>query len=98
MLATCPSRAQLSAFVLGKLPDLALKQVAEHSSSCADCQKVLHDLDAVSDPLIQQIRQQRLQKIAPELTSLLKKVEALGAEANTVPPGNTVAGNEVKLT
>jgi WD40 repeat protein len=96
--ATCPTRAQLSAFVLGKLPDSALKQVAEHSSSCLDCQKVLQGLDAVSDPLILQIRQQRLQKIAPELALLLKKVEALGAEANTVPPSNTVAGNEVKLT
>jgi WD40 repeat protein len=96
--ATCPSRAQLSAFVLGKLPDLALKQVAEHSSNCVDCQRVLQSLDVISDPLIQQIRQQRLQKIAPELAELLKKVEVIAAELNTLTPGNTVAGHEVKLT
>src|SRR5262245_49993687 len=97
-LAACPSREQLSSFILGKLPDAALKQIAEHSGSCPNCQKLLQGLDSTTDPLILQIRQKRLQAIAPELAALLKKAEGIGKpDANTVPPGNTLAG-EPQLT
>jgi hypothetical protein len=63
-LAACPSRDDLAAFVLGKLPDAAWRSIADHSGQCAHCQKSLHDLDVVSDPLILQIRNRRLQVIA----------------------------------
>ena len=89
---TCPSRTDLSAFLLGKLPEAALREIAEHSSRCAPCQKTLHDLDTVSDPLVQRLRQQRPQGIAPDLAALLGKAAAIAAADNaaTVPPENTL--------
>jgi len=99
-LAACPSRDDLAAFILGKLPDAGWRAIADHSGQCAHCQKSLHDLDAVSDPLILQIRNRRLQALAPELLSLLKKAEGIGVQgtSNTVPPGQTLHGNPAQLT
>ncbi len=57
--ATCPTAEQLSAFVLGKLPDGPLEAVAAHTSGCARCQRALQTREAALDPLILQIRQPR---------------------------------------
>lgn len=99
-LAACPSRDDLAAFVLGKLPDAAWRAIADHSGRCLHCQNLLQNLDADSDPLILQIRNRRLQALAPELLSLLKKAESIGVQGggNTVPPGQTLHGNPAQLT
>ncbi|MBY0527712.1 MAG: protein kinase [Gemmataceae bacterium] len=100
----CPSRDELSAYLLGKLPDDASQRVAAHSGQCPSCQKALAMLDSVSDPLLVQLRQPRGN--TTELSNLgpaLKKAAAVGAkallaggpltqaDANTSPPDNTLA-------
>ncbi|MBL8794192.1 MAG: protein kinase [Planctomycetia bacterium] len=74
--------------------------MADHSCQCPHCQQQLHGLDAVSDPLILQIRNRRLQALAPELLALLKQAEGIAVQggSNTLPPGQTLHGNPAQLT
>ncbi len=55
----CPTAEQLSAFVLGKLPDGPLEAVAAHTGGCARCQRELQTREAAPDPLVLQIRRPR---------------------------------------
>ena len=78
--ATCPTAEQLSAFVLGKLPDGPLEAVAAHTSGCARCQQGLQTREAAPDPLILQIRQPRQEDpvdAEPILTRALQQAQAL---------------------
>ena len=82
----CPTAEQLSAFVMGKLPDGPLEAVAAHTSGCARCQRELQTRDAASDPLILQIRQPRQADpvdAEPLLTQALRQAQALAAAAPT---------------
>ena len=53
---TCPSREELSAYVLGRLADQVSEAVAAHLDSCPDCEAALATLDHVDDTLVAQIR------------------------------------------
>ncbi len=53
---TCPSPADLSAFVLGTLPAEALEAVARHLDGCPACEAAVAALDQVSDPVIAGLR------------------------------------------
>jgi Leucine-rich repeat (LRR) protein len=93
--AACPSLDELSAFVLGKLPEDILSRVADHSGRCGKCQKILQGLDAAEDRIVHQIRKAGVPSAAnPGLAPLLKKAEALRVEtpAVTVSTGDTMGG------
>ena len=53
---TCPSPAELSAFVLGKLRLPELDRVARHLDICADCEAAVESLECMSDPVLAAIR------------------------------------------
>ncbi len=89
----CPSADELTAFVLGKLPEDVLNRVADHSSRCGKCQKVLQNLDGAADPMVQIIRKGRAPAgPAPALAPLLKKAEAISVSS----PGVTVSTDDTQ--
>jgi WD40 repeat protein/serine/threonine protein kinase len=53
----CPSPEQLSAYLLGALPEKDAGRVAHHLEDCADCDTALDGLEDRSDGLIDQLRQ-----------------------------------------
>ena len=87
----CPTAEQLSAFVLGKLPDGPLEAVAAHTGGCARCQRELQTREAAPDPLVLQIRRPRPEDpvdAEPILTHVLEQVQEL-AGASTLPWART---------
>jgi tRNA A-37 threonylcarbamoyl transferase component Bud32 len=56
-VTNCPSPAELSEFVLGKLSRPAFAQVAAHVAVCAGCEAALQTFDTIDDPLLQHLRQ-----------------------------------------
>jgi WD40 repeat protein/serine/threonine protein kinase len=56
-LATCPSRQQISSFLLGKMPEEMIDSVAEHIEGCPDCQQVSETLDSAVDTFVSQLQQ-----------------------------------------
>jgi tRNA A-37 threonylcarbamoyl transferase component Bud32 len=55
--AGCPSHAELSDFVLGKLPRRAFARLAAHVADCAGCEAALQTLETIDDPLLFHLRQ-----------------------------------------
>jgi uncharacterized protein (TIGR03067 family) len=53
---TCPSRQELSDYVLGRLSDEASEGVAEHLESCGSCQAGLATFDDADDTLVARLR------------------------------------------
>jgi serine/threonine protein kinase len=51
-LADCPSADTLHAFIIGKLDDGVLDEVASHVETCANCQAMLDTLSARQDSLV----------------------------------------------
>ncbi len=54
--ATCPSREELSSYVLGRLAGEAWEAVRAHLESCPDCEAALATFDDADDTLVAQIR------------------------------------------
>jgi WD40 repeat protein/serine/threonine protein kinase len=52
----CPSEDELSAFVLGTLPEVALEALARHLETCPACEARAQRLDERSDPLVEGLR------------------------------------------
>jgi serine/threonine protein kinase len=80
----CPTGAVLTDFVLGKLPDEQMLQVADHARECAECQDQLHIADGLSDDLIAQIRHSPSADSgasAAALSQLLPRVEKIRTES-----------------
>jgi WD40 repeat protein/serine/threonine protein kinase len=79
----CPSREELADFSSGKLAPLAGDAIAQHVSSCRACRHILGELDAVSDPLVDQLRDSL--RDAPlnedECSRIVSQVESLNADA-----------------
>jgi WD40 repeat protein/predicted Ser/Thr protein kinase len=86
-LPTCPNRQELSAYVLGKLPEEALQRLADHTASCPHCQGTLHNLDGLSDTLISQIRQPRLSNTSPDQAALQRFLQQV--EVAIMEPGKS---------
>src|SRR5262249_31504953 len=53
---TCPSHAELSAFVVGNLSRPHFAHVAEHVQHCSQCEMALRSFDPQPDPLLDQLR------------------------------------------
>jgi eukaryotic-like serine/threonine-protein kinase len=52
----CPTREELTAFVVGTLTEAALEAIAGHVEDCAECDGTLQELDRLSDPVIAGLR------------------------------------------
>src|ERR1700683_4247289 len=52
----CPEGAELAEFSRGNLSAPVLARVAQHVAACRSCEEALEALDAVSDPLMTQLR------------------------------------------
>ena len=52
MIATCPSRDELEAFSLGKLPDDTIEMIAEHLDSCPACEDTVVQFDDRADSFV----------------------------------------------
>jgi eukaryotic-like serine/threonine-protein kinase len=52
----CPNLETLTAYVLGKFPEMKLAEIAAHTGECTKCQKALARIDVVLDPLIAALR------------------------------------------
>jgi Leucine-rich repeat (LRR) protein/tRNA A-37 threonylcarbamoyl transferase component Bud32 len=86
---TCPDRQELSAYVLGKLPEDALQRLSAHTAGCPHCQGTLHSLDGLSDSLISQIRQPRPGDTAPDQAALQRFLHQV--EVAIMEPGKSAA-------
>ncbi|HVS36599.1 MAG TPA: protein kinase [Gemmataceae bacterium] len=87
--AVCPGPDQLSAFVLGKLPDAAMQQLTAHTAGCARCQRELQARDAAADALILQIRRPRRAEATleePAMTRILRQAEVLTPQMSSESP------------
>jgi serine/threonine protein kinase/Flp pilus assembly protein TadD len=83
----CPSRAGLSAFRAGELPEDALKRVAAHVSECTRCAETLREIDERDEALIAKIGGGAVEKPflhEPGCAALMDRVRAL---ANEQAPG-----------
>ena len=52
----CPTRDELAAFAVGSLTESALETIAGHVEDCIACDRVLQELDRLSDPVIAGLR------------------------------------------
>lgn len=79
----CYSRATLADFVLGKLPDAELEQIAKQVETCPTCNAVLQTLDSLEDSMVDDLKQQLSScsgQPSPDLERRLRRAEALGYE------------------
>lgn len=79
----CYSRATLADFVLGKLPDAELEQIAKQVEACPTCNAVLQTLDSLEDSMVDDLKQQLSScsgQPSPDLERRLRRAEALGYE------------------
>ena len=51
----CPSRSELTDFLLGKSSDARWREIAEHLEQCATCHDVLAEIETAADPLAQEL-------------------------------------------
>ncbi len=78
----CPTREELSAYLVGKLRKERLEAVADHVESCPICQSALQPLEAGRDSLIPLLRQRPVVDPTrnPELQRLMSLVKPLGVQ------------------
>jgi anti-sigma factor RsiW len=96
-MAECPTSETLSAYALGKLPEDALRQVANHARHCPRCQLALEKVDREYDELIYYLRQHRPEdaaEVEPGLSRALQRAEAVAStvSVNLAEPPNRVRG------
>jgi WD40 repeat protein/serine/threonine protein kinase/tetratricopeptide (TPR) repeat protein len=61
----CPSTDQLSAFVLGTLPEAALGEIGRHLDECLTCEQAVASLDQVIDEVVAGLRRPEASGRAP---------------------------------
>ena len=86
--ATCPTTEVLSDYVLGKLPDEALRALAAHAADCPSCQFELQTRDGTTDSLILQIRRPpRTDALndEPHLSKALRQAQSLATASGREP-------------
>ncbi len=85
--ASCPSPEQLSGYVLGRLADADLEQIAAHAAHCDACQQRLAMMDSDSDALVASVRRARSEptREEPQLVPCLLRAEALIGGPPPVP-------------
>lgn len=89
MIATeCPSRHQLSDYLLGKLPDPVLDDLTRHLEECSHCQSAADELERIPDSLLRRLRGPAPGDWTPpdaELPPLLETVRAIPT-SDPAPP------------
>jgi anti-sigma factor RsiW len=104
----CPTREELSAYLLGKLQKERLEAVGDHAITCASCAETLKTLENVQDSLVPLLRLDSgsYPPLDPELLRLLGLAKSLGprpqpgaAAATPVPSasGRPSAGEGAQL-
>ncbi|MCI0458738.1 MAG: protein kinase [Gemmataceae bacterium] len=89
-LRVCPSRDQLAAYLLGRVPSEQLDVVSAHLEGCSSCQAGADSLDHLADDLVALLR---LPSGGPgtapagdtQLRQLVGRIEALGFPPAVVP-------------
>jgi serine/threonine-protein kinase len=66
--AACPTSADLTAFLLGDLPETELDEFAEHLERCPRCEKAARALDGLTDPRLAPFRGAARARPAPAAT------------------------------
>jgi hypothetical protein len=79
--ACCPTPAELTAFLLGDLPETELDEFAEHLESCPYCEAAARALDGLTDPRLTPFESAARTRLAPaeaELPGRVGDYEVLG--------------------
>src|SRR5918911_444452 len=61
----CPTSAELTAFLVGDLPEGELDEVAEHLERCPGCEATARALDGLADPRLTPFRSAARARAAP---------------------------------
>lgn len=101
-LAECPSRDQLSSYVLGHETEQTAECVAEHVEQCSKCEATVQDLERQPDQVIVQLRQEAPDEpfVSEEACRrVMSLVKALGHDPNFLGAGSNsvAAGPEQKI-
>jgi tRNA A-37 threonylcarbamoyl transferase component Bud32 len=94
---TCISDPELRAFLLGELPERVGRAVAAHLETCPNCEAAARRLDALTDPVIDRLRQ----ALDPGAAGAVTRAPDGTPEDSTAPPPapaappRRVAGYEV---
>ena len=79
--ASCPIPAELTAFLLGDLPETELDEFAEHLEGCPRCEAAARALDRLTDPRLapfQSVARARPAPVEAELPGRVGDYEVLG--------------------
>ncbi len=97
-LATCPTREELSSYVLGKLPDDSSAEFDEHLLDCTKCQTALETLAISADSLLADLQRPAAEQeffAEAECREAMALVQAIGREpslagarSSEAPPAN----------
>jgi serine/threonine protein kinase/Leucine-rich repeat (LRR) protein len=98
----CPSREELSGYVLGTLAEGQADSVTTHLAQCAQCETTLQELSSNSDKLLDQLRRPKTPEpfaAEPQLRQAVAKVEQQGQQtvggSQVTSPGPASAGATV---
>ncbi len=86
--ADCPSREQLSAYLLGTMPEDDADRLTRHIADCPSCESTIETLKALSDRQVDRLRQ----------TALLQEPEGREAVARGRLSGPTGAAGLPELS
>lgn len=99
MLSTrCPTRADLSIFLSGKLSEEQIDAIGIHLEDCGPCQALLETLDDPEDTLSPQLRhRQGINTVASDsqLQLLLKRAKEIGLEVYGIGDPSSLPGQPV---
>ena len=79
--ASCPTPAELTAFLLGDLPETELDEFAAHLEGCPRCEAAARALDGLTDPrlaLLHSVARTRAAPVEAELPGRVGDYEVLG--------------------
>src|SRR5262245_23615203 len=82
----CPSRDELSGYVRGTLPPPQAEAVTIHLAACPNCEETLHDLAAVPDKLVDQIKAAPAVEAYVDEPACLKVVSTIERQAAAAAP------------
>jgi eukaryotic-like serine/threonine-protein kinase len=80
MIAICPSRHEISDYLLGQLPSDSIHEIGDHLEACATCQAAADALEQNGDRLIDKLRlpcSDSSQTLDEALATLLERVREL---------------------
>ena len=98
--STCPSRNDLTAFLIGRLAEDTSDAIAHHVDSCAACQAMLDTLGGVNDTLAARLHGLGVEEEfadEPECREVMAALEASALElhASRAAPRRETAAEEV---